>query len=90
MGAISELYRGRISAPTDIRVRTAEYDRLIDEAEKLTEALQEKLDSGTAKKLEELLDTQHMLTAIASEDSYTRGFRDGAGIMLDVLNVKNE
>ena len=90
MGAISELYRGRISAPTDIKVRAAEYTRLIDEAEKLTEALKANLDSGTVQKLEELLDTQHMLTAIASEDSYTRGFRDGAGIMIDVLNAESE
>ena len=28
MGAISELYRGRISAPTDIKVRADEYDKL--------------------------------------------------------------
>lgn len=28
MGAISELYCGRISAPTDIKVRADEYDAL--------------------------------------------------------------
>lgn len=30
MGAISELYHGRISAPTDIRIRADEYDKPID------------------------------------------------------------
>lgn len=35
MGAISELYRGRISAPTDIRIRADEYDELNAKAEEL-------------------------------------------------------
>lgn len=86
MGAISELYRGRLSAPTDITVRAAEYDSLIDEAEKLTEAVQSQLTGDAAQAFHDLQEVQHSLTSIASEDSYTRGFRDGAGIMLDVLN----
>ena len=86
MGAISELYRGRISAPTNITVRTEEYYRLIDEAEKLTEAVNKLLADDAQQIFHDLQETQHLLTSIASEDSYTRGFRDGAGIMLDVLN----
>ena len=85
MGAISELYRGRISAPTDIRIRADEYDRLIDQAEKLTETVDARLIGDAAEAFHELQDTQHMLTSIASEDSYTRGFRDGARILLDML-----
>ena len=85
MGAISELYRGRISAPTDIRIRADEYDRLIDQAEKLTETVDARLTGDAAEAFHELQDTQHMLTSIASEDSYTRGFRDGARILLDML-----
>ena len=85
MGAISELYRGRISAPTDIRIRADEYDRLIDQAEKLTETVDAQLTGDAAEAFHELQDTQHMLTSIASEDSYTRGFRDGARILLDML-----
>ncbi len=85
MGAISELYRGKISAPTDIKVRADEYDRLIEKAEKLTEAVKGKLTGDTLQALDDLLETQHSLTSIASEDSYTRGFRDGARLMLDIL-----
>ena len=85
MGAISELYRGRISAPTDIRIRADEYDRLIDQAEKLTETVDARLTGDAAEAFHELQDTQHMLTSIASEDSYTRGFRDGTRILLDML-----
>ena len=85
MGAISELYRGRISAPTDIRIRADEYDRHIDQAEKLTETVDARLTGDAAEAFHELQDTQHMLTSIASEDSYTRGFRDGARILLDML-----
>ena len=85
MGAISELYRGRVSAPTDIRIRVDEYDRLIDQAEKLTETVDDQLSGDAADAFHELQDTQHMLTSIASEDSYTRGLRDGARILLDML-----
>ena len=85
MGAICELYRGRVSAPTDIRIRVDEYDRLIDQAEKLTETVDDQLSGDAADAFHELQDTQHMLTSIASEDSYTRGFRDGARILLDML-----
>ena len=35
MGAISELYRGRISAPTDIKVRADQYDELNARADAL-------------------------------------------------------
>ncbi|MBR4320699.1 MAG: hypothetical protein IKP69_11760, partial [Oscillospiraceae bacterium] len=67
-------------------VRTEEYYRLIDEAEKLTETVNKLLADDALQTFHDLQETQHLLTSIASEDSYTRGFRDGAGIMLDVLN----
>ena len=86
MGAISELYRGRISAPTDIKVRADEYGQLVDDAEKLTEAVNAQLSGDAAQAFNELLEIQHSLTSVASEDSYTRGFRDGARLMLDMLN----
>ena len=86
MGAISELYRGRISAPTDIQVRAGEYDNLNGRAEKLHNQIAEGMAADKVEKLEELIDIHRQMEAITSEDSYTRGFRDGARLMLDMMN----
>lgn len=85
MGAISELYRGRISAPTDIRIRADEYDELNANAEKLHNTISDGLSADMAETLEELIDIHRKMESITSEDSYTRGFRDGARILLDML-----
>lgn len=86
MGAISELYRGRISAPTDIMVRADQYDELNARADALHNQITDVLTADTASALEELIDTHRQMEAITSEDSYTRGFRAGARLMLDMLN----
>lgn len=85
MGAISELYRGRISAPTDIRIRADEYDELNAKAEDLHSQIMSVLSADMADTLEELIDIHRKMESITSEDSYTRGFRDGARILLDML-----
>ena len=85
MGAISELYRGRISAPTDIRIRADEYDELNANAEDLHSKIVGVLSADMADTLEELIDIHRKMESITSEDSYTRGFRDGARILLDML-----
>ena len=86
MGAINELYRGRISAPTDIKVRADEYDKLNASADELHGQIAEGLTADLVDTLEELIDTHRQMESITSEDSYTRGFRDGAKLMLDMLN----
>ena len=86
MGAISELYRGRISAPTDIKVRADQYDALNARADALHSQISDGLAADKAEKLEELIDIHRQMEAITSEDSYTRGFRAGARLMLDMLN----
>lgn len=85
MGAISELYRGRISAPTDIRIRADEYDELNAKAEELHTQIVGVLPADMNETLEELIDMHRKMESITSEDSYTRGFRDGARILLDML-----
>ncbi len=85
MGAISELYRGRISAPTDIRIRADEYDKLNAKAEELHNQIVGVLSADMADTLEELIDIHRKMESITSEDNYTRGFRDGARILLDML-----
>lgn len=86
MGAISELYRGRISAPTDIKVRADQYDELNARADALHSQISDGLAADKAGKLEKLIDIHRQMEAITSEDSYTRGFRAGARLMLDMLN----
>ena len=86
MGAISDIYRGKLSAPTEITVNAAEFDALSKHAEQLFESLKKQLSEDAAKDLEELVDIHHQMEAISSEDSYTKGFRNGAAIMLDALN----
>ena len=85
MGAISELYHGRISAPTDIRIREDEYDELNVNAEALHSQIVGVLSADMSETLEELIDMHRKMESITSEDSYTRGFRDGARILLDML-----
>ena len=85
MGAISELYRGRISAPTDIKVRADQYDELNARADALHSQIADALTADTASALEELIDIHRQMESITSEDSYTRGFRAGARLMLDML-----
>ena len=86
MGAISELYRGRIRAPTDIKVRADQYDKLNGHAEELHNRIADGLTADTVEALEELIDIHRQMEAVTSEDSYTRGFRAGARLMLDMLN----
>ena len=85
MGAISELYCGRISAPTDIKVRADQYDELNARADALHSQIADALTADTASALEELIDIHRQMESITSEDSYTRGFRAGARLMLDML-----
>ena len=86
MGAISELYRGRISAPTDIKVRADQYDEQNARADALHSQIADALTADTASALEELIDIHRQMESITSEDSYTRGFRAGARLMLDMLD----
>ena len=85
MGAISELYRGRICAPTDIKVRADQYAELNARADALHSQIADALTADTASALEELIDIHRQMESITSEDSYTRGFRAGARLMLDML-----
>ena len=86
MGAIGELYRGRISAPTDIKVRADEYDALNARADALHSQIADALTEDAARVLEDLLDLHRQMESITAEDSYTRGFRDGARLMLDMID----
>ena len=86
MGANSELYRGRISAPTDIKVRADENDKLNANAYNLYDQITDGMEIEAAASIEKLVDIHRQMESITSEDSYTRSFRDGAKLMLAMLN----
>jgi hypothetical protein len=44
------------------------------------------MKADTAEAFEALIDLHRQMESITAEDSYTRGFRDGARLMLDMLN----
>lgn len=86
MGAISDLYCGRINPPEEVMVNATEYSKLDSRAAELYESLKKQLSEDAANILDELEDIQHQMDALTAEDSYIKGFRNGAAIMRDVLN----
>ena len=86
MGAISELYYGRIDPLREINVNAEKYSELDARATELYQSLKEQLSEGAASVLDELLDIRHQMDALTAEDYYTKGFRNGASIMRDVLD----
>jgi len=88
MGAISDLYRGKISAPAEITTNNEEYTALNSQAEELYQALKKQLSVDEMNLLEKLIDLNQEMASVTSEDSYIKGFRDGAAIIMDALNQK--
>lgn len=86
MGAISELYHGRISAPSEITTEAEKYSELNDKAEEIHERIKGQTSESLMGHVDDLIDLHRKMEAITSEDSYYKGFRDGARIMLDSLN----
>ena len=64
----------------------AQYDELNARADALHSQIADALTADTASALEELIDIHRQMESITSEDSYTRGFRAGARLMLDMLD----
>ena len=88
MGAISDLYRGKISAPAEITTNNEEYTALNSQAEELYQALKKQLSVDEMNLLEKLIDLNQEMASVTSEDIYIKGFRDGAAIIMDALNQK--
>ena len=88
MGAISDLYHGKISAPAEITTNNEEYTALNSQAEELYQALKKQLSVDEMNLLEKLIDLNQEMASVTSEDSYIKGFRDGSAIIMDALNQK--
>lgn len=77
MGAISDLYRGKISAPAEITTNSEKYTGLNSQAEELYQELKKQLSVDEMNLLEKLIDVNQEMASVTSEDSYIRGFRNG-------------
>ena len=86
MGAISDLYYGRIDPLREINVNAEKYSELDARAAELYQSLKEQLSEGAASALDELMDIRHQMDALTAEDYYIKGFRNGAAIIRDVLD----
>ena len=52
------------------------------------ETLRPRLRETQARRSEKLIDLNQEMASVTSEDSYIKGFRDGAAIIMDALNQK--
>ena len=82
---IRDIYYGNVT-PVDMHFESgSEYIKLNNKWLRLEKEFTEKLTQNQKELFSRLCEIQSEQTAISNEESYKRGFRDGAEIMLDVL-----
>ena len=84
MHDLSDLYHGRVGPSHTISPENSRYQRLLRQCSELRGKLEKRLSAEDLKLFHEVNDLQIQLTALELEINYIEGFRDGAGIMLDV------
>ena len=85
MGAISELYHGRLGPSHSIKPDNIRYHQLLDKCSELREKLEPQLSEDELAVFAELYDMQAQMASLEMEMNYIEGFRDGAAVMVDVL-----
>jgi hypothetical protein len=85
MGAISELYHGRLGPSHSIKPDNIRYHQLLDKCSELREKLEPQLSEDGLAVFAELYDMQAQMASLEMEMNYIEGFRDGAAVMTDVL-----
>ncbi len=70
-------------------MKGSQYEKLANESVNVQTMLSEQLSEKQQKLLEELISIQDSLSMIVSEENYSAGFRDGAGMIMDVIMGKN-
>ena len=88
MGAISELYHGRLGPSHSIAPDNSEPHQLLDKCSGLREKLEQQLPEDTLRLYTELRDTQAQMTSLEMEMNYIEEFHDGAAVMTDVLTCE--
>lgn len=89
MEFIKRLFNGNINPSVAISVKGSQYEKLANESANVQTMLSEQLSEEQNKLLEELISIQDSLSMIVSEENYSAGFRDGAGMIMDVIMGKN-
>lgn len=85
MCILKELWRGNI-AQVERPVRTeSDYKKISLEACKQMDRLLEKMTPEEKKQLEDINDLRIDMSLLAEEDSFIRGFRLGARIIIEVV-----
>ena len=85
MGAISDIYRGRLGPTHIVGQDNKEYQDLLNECSRLRDELEKWLSEEDNAVLQEIYELQAQLSSIEMEQNYSEGFRDGARLMNDVL-----
>ena len=89
MEFIKRLFNGNINPSVAVMVKGSQYEKLANKSLNVQKMLSEQLSEEQKKLLDELISIQGSLSMIVSEENYSAGFRDGAGLMIDVLEGKN-
>ena len=89
MKKISDFYYGKPASENFIDSESA-YHKLMEECVNLSQEFESRLSDDDLKLYQQLSEMQTRLSAITVTENYIQGFRDGAGIMIDVMLGKNE
>lgn len=89
MEFIKRLFNGNINPSVAVTVKGSQYEKLANKSLSLQNTLSEQLSEEQRKLLDELISIQDSLSMIVSEENYSAGFRDGAGMMIDVFTGEN-
>ena len=84
---IRDLYNGTIPVQTGILQNNSDYIKLSDAYLSTYKALVDLLDPQPLELFNRITDLQGQIDAMDAEYRYIQGFKDGAGIMLDVFST---
>ena len=84
---IHDLYNGAIPVQTGILQNNSDYIQLSDAYLSTYKALVDLLDPQQLELFNRITDLQGQIDAMDAEYRYVQGFRDGAGIMYDIVSV---
>ena len=77
MGAIREIYHGRLGPSHSISPDILRYHQLLDKCSELREKLEPQLSEDGLAVFAELYDMQAQMASLEMEMNYIEGFRDG-------------
>lgn len=89
MEFIKRLFNGNMNSSVAVTVKGSQYEKLANKSLSVQKMLSEQLSEAQRKLLDELISIQDSLSMIVSEENYSAGFRDGAGMMIDVFTGEN-